>query len=181
MEMKVIKNDISPDTFTCNYAFGSNAGDDYGLVGWFDRSVVKITLYMGKSSIGCIKIQKSDDSSITIGATPSGRTVEWNFQEGELFKKVQIFTNTQTVSGLLVQTDRQPQLEAYIGDNTRSTHKPHDVILEDQHGPGRVVGIFGNAGLHVESLGFAIQRNPVRRMGGSSDKGSSASGQRGRK
>ncbi len=157
MSMQVIKKDISPDTFTCNLAFGSNAGCDYGFVGWFDCPVTKIILYLGKASIGCLKVEKSDGTCITIGATPSGRTVEWTFQEGELFKRVQVFTNAQTLAGICLETNRQT-LEEHIDDKKKSSHMPHEVMNPEQHGPGRCIGVFGNADLHVESLGFAIER-----------------------
>ena len=158
MSMEVVKNDIPTDTFTCNAAFGSNAGCDYGYVGWMDHSVSKMTFFLGRSSIGCIKVEKLDGTCITIGATPSGRSVTWNFEEGQLITRCQIFTNATTLAGVCLET-KGKKMEVYI-DN-KSGLRPHEVMNLEQHGPGRLIGIFGNSDLHVESLGLAIERRPV--------------------
>ena len=160
MSMQVIKNDISPDTFTCNLAFGSNGGDDYGFVGWFDHSVTKMTVYVEQTAIGSIRVEKNDGTCLTIGAKQSGSPVVMSFPEGQLFSKVQVFTNAMTLSGLCLLTKEGKKYEVYIPDKS-SPHVPHDVMVEGQHGPGRLVGVFGNAGPCLESLGLAIQRNDL--------------------
>ena len=161
MPLQVTKNDISLDAFTCNLAFGSNAGDDYGFVGYFDRSLTKITIYVEKAAIGSLKVEKNDGTCLTIGTKQSGSPIVWSFPEGQLFSKAQVFTNTKTLSGLCLLTKEGKKFEVYIPDKSSGPHVPHDIIVEGQHGPGRLIGVFGNAGPCLESLGLAVQRNGV--------------------
>lgn len=146
----VLKNDISTDVFTSNRAYGSKLGDDFGLVGSIDHAPIsRICLYIGREGFGKMLVEKSDGSMLTVGATEAPRTEDWSFEQGERFLEIRMHVKESMLAGIYLRTDKKT-VSAYL-DGYQPTN-PHTIPV----GAGECVGVFGNAGMRLESLGFAM-------------------------
>ena len=153
--MSVISHDISLDTFTCNKAVGSATGGcDYSLIGNKDVYVQSLTWYPIDNGFGRVMMKKQDGTYLTIGGMRPSETkpgVTWNFKPEERFSTVELFAQNDRLVGVRVCTNMNQKLEVgYLEGKT-----PVTIPV----GTGRFVGIFGNSGKYVDSLGFAMRRS----------------------
>ena len=153
----MIKKDISTDEFTTNRAYGavSSLADDFGLVAEWNHPIKRLTLYVGRDSILRIRLEKMDNTYITVGACPSDvtpRHVDWNFTHDERFTEIKIYldSSSRALVGLKMVTNKQ-SLEM-LDSQERRKYDSQDVPV----GSGMCMGMFGNAERTVTALGFAM-------------------------
>ncbi len=158
----IVKKDIDTKIFTSNKAFGTDQGQDYSLVGSLDCTVKSLTLWAGKS-FGKLVVEKHDGSSITVGDArvnpPEYRRIVFEFQREDKFTNIEFHSNGNILAGLRLGLKGQSKaLEATINGYDLSSTKPEHVKVV-QPGSGRLVGVFGNAGACLQSMGFAMMRS----------------------
>lgn len=161
MSHSVLKNDIDVSTFTDNNAYGSPNGHDYGCVGWLLKPVTMISLSVGDNAFGRIEFRKSDGMCITAGATDLPDKSVMQFQEDERFREVKLYTCSGRLVGLCLVTNRQT-CKVFVKQYNPSASQSHVVEV----GSGKCVGIFGNSGVWLESLGLAMLREDAKIGGG---------------
>ena len=151
----VIKNDISIDEFTTNRAYGvvSSTAGDFGLVAEWNHPIKRLTLYVGRDSIKRIRLEKMDNTYISVGSdscdvTP--RQLDWNFAYDERFTEIKIYLDSpsKALVGLKMVTNKQ-SLEVVSQERK---YISQDVPV----GSGMCMGMFGNAERTVTALGFAM-------------------------
>lgn len=158
--MSYISEDISTDIFTSNLAVGSTSGGyDFGLVGNLQHHVKEITITLTKNRIARVVVKKQDLSCITIGGgespeSPLVTVKSWFFEPDEIFSCIQLFSKENCLSGIKLKTSKQDDLQACTCDNPPTCTCASPVVIP--RGSGICVGVFGNAGTYVESLGFAM-------------------------
>ena len=146
--------------FTSNEAVGSDSGGyDFGLVGSTKHFVKKITIDVCDNCIGRVTVEKYDETCIIIGASevPDNRKT-WFFDPDELIVKILLYSSVKKdrLAGIKIATSKQDSLEAFIPGMKLSEAKDIKV------GSGQCVGVFGNAGLYVDSLGFAMLQKRMK-------------------
>lgn len=148
--MSAVSGDISLDTFASNLAVGSKSGGhDFGLVGSVHHGIQEMTVYIAYGCIGKVVAKKSDHSCITIGRTDSTLKKTWNFEPDERFTRIRLYSRDNHLVGIKLSTNEHQQLEALaLGE----IPDPVEIPV----GSGKCVGVFGNSGKIVDSLGFAM-------------------------
>ncbi len=151
--MSVISQDIDLKTFTSNVAVGSTSGGcKYGLVGNKEVVIQELVWYLTDNGIGRVMVKKHDKTCLTVGGMRPSETkplVRWTFQPEEKFETIQLFSQNNRLAGVRMCTDKQKLQIGYVESNP----------IEISAGTGRCVGMFGNSGMCVDNLGFAMRRN----------------------
>ena len=156
MAQYVEKNDISLDTFTHRRAYGSQQGCDFGCVGWLEKPVTMMSWCLGQTAFGRLQLQKSDGTSIIVGATDLPDKITWNFMEGERFTEIKMYTASSKLVGVCITTSRNTY-RAVVKDFDRLSPQMTNIDV----GSGACVGVFGNSGVWLESLGFAMLKEEM--------------------
>lgn len=146
---------ILPGGFASNFAYGStNIGDDYGLVGQLEHHVVKMELSI-QSLIGRIRVEKSDGTCITFGATSVARPIVWTFTDADRFECIRVYTKNDRLVRIYMRTRDQKEY-----DTNKELKVPVSEPMQECDVPvgrGEWVGVFGDADKIVQSLGFAMR------------------------
>ncbi len=154
--MSVTLENISLSKFTSNQAAGSKSeGDYFSLVGSVQHRIQQITVYLAENCIRRVSVKKFDQTCIVIGGSdgtesPASHSIAWSFEPNEEFKQIFLYSGGDKLVGMELSTNIQENLKVLAkGDGSINT-------LEVKTGSGKCVGVFGHAGVHVFSLGFAV-------------------------
>ncbi len=143
--------DISLDVFTSNIAVGSPTGGcDYDLVGCEHHSLQQLSLVIGEEGFERIMAKKHNGTSISVGVTDSKPSINWKFGLDEKFLSINLYSSEDHLAGIEITTDKGQKLKAYLPGYSPS----HPIVIPV--GSGKCLGIFGNSGTIVDSLGFAM-------------------------
>lgn len=148
----VQKKDISTDIFTCNLAYGSTKGHDFGFIGCLESPVTLITWNPGQTNFGRMVVQKKDGTCITIGEPEiPERRCSWHFAEDERILEIKLYAMEDALSCIYMRTNRKTW-EVQVNNHDASKAQCKSIKV----GSEMWVGVFGNADVWLESLGFAM-------------------------
>ena len=151
--MSSSSQDIDPVTFTSQTAYGSNiGGHDFSLVGSHDQRVksMKMNTDALTSSIGQLLMKKWDESSLLVGdKSDIPNQVQWTFDRDELFTRIQLYSDKDRLCGIKITTNKN-NYQIFVPSCSMAKH------IEIPVGSGKCVGVFGQSGSYVDSLGFAM-------------------------
>lgn len=162
-----VSKDIDLGTFTSNQAAGSDQGTgsqsggfDYSLVGDLNHRVRQITVMLNdeRNYVSRVIIVKNDQTCSTIGGNQYSdskvRELTWHFQPNEQLTRIRLYCTNNRFAGFIINTNIQQNIVCLLEGVTESS--PH---LEIPVGSGKWMGVFGNCGGIVDSLGFAMCKN----------------------
>ena len=150
------KADISTDVFTSNMVFGQKkTGNDFGLVALPTSRVQEVEFYCGKSAIGQMVLRKMDGTTITIGTTRTGDPQRWTFGADDRIESVIIYTMKSQLAGMVMRTKGGRELSVFASPDWKASNCQANRV---DPGTGEWVGVFGDAGTWVESLGVAMRK-----------------------
>lgn len=161
--MSVKSLDISTAIFTSNIAVGANSGGyDFGFIGDLESRVKEIVMTLNdeRMNFGRVSLKKYDQTCITVGGnneyrSSGNRVLTWQFEADEQITRIRLYSKNDCLVGIKLSTTKQQDLEAFVPGVTEYSPTPVEIPV----GSGKWVGIFGNSGLYVDSLGFAMLKN----------------------
>ncbi|XP_015217114.1 aerolysin-like protein isoform X1 [Lepisosteus oculatus] len=130
---------IGGDGGRCFYISGQNNG----------ATLKKIWVWVGGWQVKAIKVWLTDGQFREFGY-PSGKFTEFQFEDGERFTSLSLWGNGNgtRLGAIKFKTNHSREFFAYMTELELETEYPVDV------GSGICIGIVGNSGADIDSLGF---------------------------
>ena len=146
---------INKIRYTSNISVGGPEGNPYSLLATWSGTAKKITVYRDQQRIRGIEFERHDSAILHIGIYEDKNPITYTFEENEQLTRILLYSsdyNTGRFAGFKLSTTRQQNVEAFAYGFTPSSSNEVEIPV----GNGKWNGIFGNAGVDIDSLGFAM-------------------------